>query len=120
MLVLLCAPLAAQTEVSRIEADARAFLIDLIKLDTTNPPGNETRVAEYLAKVCRAEGIEAELLGPDAGRKSFVARLKGSGAKRPLLLMAHSDVVPADPKLWTVSPFSAQIRDGYEIGRAHV
>ena len=115
--VFLCAPLAAQTKGSRIETDARAFLIDLIKLDTTNPPGNETRVAEYLAKVCRAEGIEVELLGPDASRKSFVARLKGSGAKRPLLLMAHSDVVPADPKLWTVPPFLAQIREGYVYGR---
>ena len=116
-LVLLGAPLAGQVEAGRMEADARAFLIDLIKLDTTNPPGNETRVAEYLAKVCRAEGIEVELLGPEAHRKSFVARLKGSGTKRPLLLMAHSDVVPADPKLWTVPPFSAQIREGYVYGR---
>ena len=100
-----------------LATDARRYLIDLIKLDTTNPPGNETRVAEYLAKVCRAEGIDFELLGPEASRKNFVARLRGNGSKRPLLLMAHSDVVPADPKLWTVPPFSAEIREGFVYGR---
>jgi acetylornithine deacetylase/succinyl-diaminopimelate desuccinylase-like protein len=96
---------------------SRRFLVDLIRLDTTNPPGNETRVAEYLKKVCDAEGIANEMLGGDPSRLNFVARLPGSGKLRPLLLMAHSDVVPADRSQWTVDPFSSEIRDGFIYGR---
>ena len=117
MRLLLLVSLFVLPLMAEVGADARRYLIDLIRLDTTNPPGNETKVADYLAKVCKAEGIEFELLGADANRKNFVARLKGSGLKRPLLMMAHSDVVPADPKLWTVPPFTAEIRDGYLYGR---
>ncbi len=117
MRLLLLVGLFVLPLMAEVGADARRYLIDLIRLDTTNPPGNETKVADYLAKVCKAEGIEFELLGADANRKNFVARLKGSGLKRPLLMMAHSDVVPADPKLWTVPPFTAEIRDGYLYGR---
>jgi acetylornithine deacetylase/succinyl-diaminopimelate desuccinylase-like protein len=96
---------------------SRRFLVDLIRLDTTNPPGNETRVAEYLKKVCDAEGIATEMVGADPARLNFVARLQGSGKLRPLLLMAHSDVVPADRAQWTVDPFSAEIRNGFIYGR---
>ena len=115
LLALLCLPAAAQ-----LESDARRFLVDLVKLDTSNPAGNETRVAEYLAKVAKENGIEAELLGPDPKRLNFVARLRGSGKNRPLLMMAHSDVVPVDPKQWTVPAFSAEVRDGYVYGRGTV
>lgn len=100
-----------------LEQLARRYLVDLIRLDTTNPPGNETRVAQYLKEVCDAEGISGEMLGGDPARLNFVARLKGSGKLRPLLLMAHSDVVPADRSQWTVDPFSAEIRDGFVYGR---
>jgi acetylornithine deacetylase/succinyl-diaminopimelate desuccinylase-like protein len=67
--------------------------------------------------VADAEGISNELAGSDPGRLNFVARLKGSGARRPLLLMAHSDVVPADKSQWTLDPFSAEIREGFLYGR---
>ncbi len=96
---------------------SRRFLVDLIRLDTTNPPGNETRVAEYLKRVCDADGITNEMLGGDPSRLNFVARLPGSGKLRPLLLMAHSDVVPADRSQWTVDPFSGEIREGFIYGR---
>lgn len=96
---------------------ARKYLADLIRLDTTNPPGNETRVAEYLKKLCDAEGITSQTLGADLGRLNFVARLTGSGKLKPLLLMAHSDVVPADRTQWMVEPFSAELRDGFLWGR---
>ncbi len=96
---------------------ARQYLVDLIRLDTTNPPGNETRVAEYLKKLCDSEGIISQTLGADPTRLNFVARLPGSGKLKPLLLMAHSDVVPADRAQWTVDPFSAQQRDGFLWGR---
>jgi acetylornithine deacetylase/succinyl-diaminopimelate desuccinylase-like protein len=96
---------------------AQRYLHDLIRLDTTNPPGNETKVANYLKKVADAEGIACELLGGDPARLNFVARLGGSTSLRPLLLMAHSDVVPADRSQWSIDPFSAAIREGYIYGR---
>src|ERR1041385_673205 len=69
----------------------RQYLTDMIRLDTSNPPGNETRVADYLKQVAASYGIACKLLGGDPRRQNFVARLKGSGKGRPLLLMAHSD-----------------------------
>ena len=100
-----------------LEGLAQRYLADLVRLDTTNPPGNETRVAEYLRQVCDSEGIPGELLGADPARLNFVARITGSGKFRPLLLMAHSDVVPADRSQWTVDPFSGEIRHGFLYGR---
>ncbi len=96
---------------------ARQYLIDLVKLDTSNPPGNETRVAEYLKQVADTHGISCEMLGNDPRRLNFVARLRGTGKGRPLLLMAHSDVVPADRADWTVDPFGGDIRNGFIYGR---
>jgi len=96
---------------------AAAYLADLVRIDTTNPPGNESRVARYLKRVADENGIPAELLGPDPDRLNFVARIKGTGTARPLLLMAHSDVVPADRSQWSVDPFAATVKDGVLYGR---
>ncbi|HXJ39199.1 MAG TPA: M20/M25/M40 family metallo-hydrolase [Bryobacteraceae bacterium] len=96
---------------------ALTYLKDLIRLDTSNPPGNESRVAQYLKQVADREGVPAELLGADPNRLNFVARLKGSGKQRPLLMMAHSDVVPVDRSQWTLEPFTAVEKDGYIYGR---
>ncbi len=96
---------------------AARYLPDLIRLDTTNPPGNESRVAKYLKQVCDREGIPAEVLGSDPERLNFVARLHGTGKLRPLLLIAHSDVVPADRTQWSVEPFAAIEKNGYIYGR---
>jgi acetylornithine deacetylase/succinyl-diaminopimelate desuccinylase-like protein len=111
------AGVAAAQDSASLSARARQYLVDLIRLDTTNPPGNETRVAQYLKQVAEREGIHAEILGDDPSRMNFVARLKGAGGNRPLLLMAHSDVVPADRTQWTVNPFSGELRDGAIYGR---
>ena len=78
----------AQTNESAADLAAR-YLPELLRLDTTNPPGNETRVARYLKQVADREGIPAELLGDNPQRLNFVARLKGSGRQRPLLLIAQ-------------------------------
>ena len=102
---------------SSVTERATQHLIDLVRLDTTNPPGNETRVAEYLKRIAEAEGIPCELVGPDPQRLNFIARLKGSGKSRPLLVMAHSDVVPADRSQWTVDPFGAVTKNGVVYGR---
>src|SRR5579863_2856005 len=100
----------------------RQYLTDLVRLDTSNPPGNETRVADYLKKVADSFGIKAEELGDpkDPKRMNFVARLPGSGSKgRPLLLMAHSDVFPVAPDQakWSADPFGAELKNGYIYGR---
>ena len=98
-------------------AETAGFLADLVRMDTTDPPGNESQVASYLAQVFKREGIAFELLEPVPGRASIVARLKGNGAKRPVLMLAHEDVVPVDRAHWTVEPFKAEVREGVLYGR---
>lgn len=115
--VMLALPWMAAAETLG-ERSAR-YLADLIRLDTTNPPGHETSVARYLQRVAEAEGIACEVVGGDPERMNFIARLPGGG-KRPLLLMAHSDVVPAEPKHWTAPPFAGEIRDGLLTGRGAI
>jgi acetylornithine deacetylase/succinyl-diaminopimelate desuccinylase-like protein len=94
----------------------RQYLTDLVRLDTSNPPGRESTAAAYLKQIADSFGIRSEVLGAP-NRQNFVATIKGSGKGRPLLLMAHSDVAPADPKQWSFEPFSATVRDGYLYGR---
>jgi len=90
---------------------------ELIRLDTSNPPGNETPAAELLAAYLRAAGAECELTGPDPERLNLIARIRGRGDGPSVMLMAHTDVVPAPPAGWTVPPFSASLRDGLLVGR---
>ena len=85
----------------------------LVQLDTSNPPGNETRVAEYLKKVLEAEGIPTQTFALDGARENLVARIKGNGKKRPLLILAHEDVVNVSREKWPVDPFGAVLKDGY-------
>jgi len=99
------------------QSEAARFLQELVRLDTQDPPGNESRVAEYLQGVLKSEGIDSEILSTVAGRDSLVARLKGSGSKQPILIMAHEDVVPVDRTHWTVDPFAGIERDGMIWGR---
>ena len=99
------------------QAEAAHFLQELIRIDTQDPPGNESKVAHYLEGVLKSEGIEPEILETIPGRASIVARLKGDGSKRPLLLMGHEDVVPVDRARWTVDPFAGLERDGMIWGR---
>jgi len=92
----------------------------LVRLDTSDPPGNEKPAADYLKQVLEAEGIPVEVVALEPNRPNVIARLKGSGARRPLLLMAHTDVVNVDPKKWTHPPFSATKESGYIYGRGTV
>jgi acetylornithine deacetylase/succinyl-diaminopimelate desuccinylase-like protein len=100
-----------------IRDETTRYLQDLIRIDTTNPPGNETQAAEYLAGVFKREGIEPTVLESQPGRGNIVARLKGDGRAAPLILMAHLDVVPAEADQWTHPPFGAKIADGFLWGR---
>src|SRR5436190_23651105 len=92
----------------------------LIQIDTQNPPGNETKAVEYLRKVIEAEGIPTKTFAMDPQRANLVARLKGNGSKRPLLILAHTDVVRVQREKWPVDPFGAIMKDGYVWGRGSV
>ena len=89
----------------------------LLRTDTTNPPGNETRAATYLRDVLAAEGIEGRLYALEPGRDNLVARVHGNGSKPPILVMGHTDVVGVQRESWSVEPFDAVHRDGYIYGR---
>lgn len=89
----------------------------LLRLDTSNPPGNERVAIEYLEQVLESEGVQTETFALEASRPNLVARVRGNGKKRPLLLMGHTDVVTVDPKKWTFPPFSATRDGGYIYGR---
>jgi acetylornithine deacetylase/succinyl-diaminopimelate desuccinylase-like protein len=108
---------AADLDWDAIGRETAQLLSQYIQVDTSNPPGNETAAAQLLAKRFQQEGIEHELLESAPGRGIVLARLKGSGRARPLVLLNHLDVVPADPSVWKVPPFSGEIRDGYVWGR---
>ena len=87
----------------------------LVQLDTT--AGHETRAVDYLAKIFASEGIPTTTLALDPNRANLVARLKGNGSKRPLLILAHTDVVGVQREKWPVDPFGAVMKDGYIWGR---
>jgi len=93
-----------------------------LRIDTTNPPGNETPAAEFLAGILGEAGLETTLLESAPGRGNLIARLPGR-ANDPggaLCLLHHLDVVPADPSEWSVDPFGAEMRDGYLWGRGAI
>ncbi|HKE23863.1 MAG TPA: M20/M25/M40 family metallo-hydrolase [Bryobacteraceae bacterium] len=93
---------------------------NLIRIDTSSPPGNETKAAEYLQKVLEHEGIPSQIFELEKGRGNLVARLKGNGSKRPILLMGHLDVVGLQRDKWTVDPFAALRKDGFVYGRGSI
>ncbi|MFL5563378.1 MAG: M20/M25/M40 family metallo-hydrolase [Gemmatimonadaceae bacterium] len=92
----------------------------MLRMNTTNPPGNELAVARYLDSTLKADGIETQLFEPAPGRAALVARIRGTGAKQPVILMAHMDVVGVEHDKWSVDPFGAVIEDGYLYGRGAI
>jgi acetylornithine deacetylase/succinyl-diaminopimelate desuccinylase-like protein len=109
-----------QPDWARLEAETLRHFQELVRFDTSDPPGNEAPAAEYLKRVLEQEGIPVEVLALEQHRPNVVARLKGSGKKRPLLIMGHTDVVNVDPKKWTHPPFGATRDGGYIYGRGTV
>ena len=97
--------------------EAVRFLSEYLRIDTVNPPGNETRGAQYLKSILAREGIPSEIFELAPGRGNLVARLKGNGTKKPVLIMGHIDVVGVEREKWTVDPFGGAIRDGFIYGR---
>jgi len=114
---------AAVPTTPAISKEAQGWLADLVKINTSNPPGNEQIAAMYVAGVLAREGIKAELLDLTPGRSAVVARLQRSAVAEPsraLLLVAHLDTVPVDKSRWSVDPFGAVIKDGYLYGRGAI
>jgi acetylornithine deacetylase/succinyl-diaminopimelate desuccinylase-like protein len=97
--------------------DAADLLSRYVQIDTTNPPGNERRAADFLCAALRERGLEPKLYESAPGRANVVARVRGAGEQGPLLLLHHMDVVPADPGCWSHDPFGGEVCDGYLYGR---
>ena len=114
------APAQQQPDWSRVESETMEHFQAILRMDTSDPPGGEAPVAEYLKRVLEKEGIAVELFAQRPNRPNLVARLKGNGTRRPLLIMAHTDVVNVDPAKWTHPPFSATREGGYVYGRGAV
>ena len=97
------------------------LLRELIRIDTSNPPGNEAKVAEFLKAKLAPLGFQIDIFPtPEAGKAHFIARLKGDGSKRPILLAAHSDVVGVERDKWSVDPFAGVEKDGAILGRGAI
>lgn len=94
-----------------------ARLRDYLRIDTSNPPGNELKAARFFKEWFDAEGITSEIFEYAPGRAVIRARLPGNGTRRPLLLSNHMDVVQAERPYWSVDPFAGELKDGFLYGR---
>jgi len=109
------APAAANPNLSQIEIEAISWLQGLLRINTTNPPGNELVAAKYLADILQKNGLQSEVFESTPGRGILVARMASSAVSDPsraLLLLGHLDVVGVDKSKWTVDPFGAVLKDG--------
>ncbi len=114
---------AGNADLFKVEGEAVAWLQGLIRINTSNPPGNELVAAKYIADILKQEGIPSEIFESTPGRGFLVARLSATAVPDPsraLLLMAHLDVVGVDKSKWTVDPFAAVMKDGYMYGRGAI
>jgi acetylornithine deacetylase/succinyl-diaminopimelate desuccinylase-like protein len=120
-LCFMCVPVFAQERFlidwEKTGEEALHHLTELIQINSTNPPGNETQVAEYVKAVLASEGIDSSLYWMDSNRANLVARIKGNGSKRPILIMGHTDVVGVQADRWAEDPFGGVRKGGYVYGR---
>ena len=120
VLTLLLAPLLSAQAQPPLPSVAK-LLIEILRLNTSNPPGNEDLIAQYLAPIFKQAGFEVDIVQtPQKGKSHFIARLRGNGTKKPILLAAHSDVVGVEREKWSVDPFAGVIKDGYVLGRGAI
>lgn len=123
VLLSLAAPVAAQApaiDFSKLRDETAQRLSEYLRINTSNPPGNELATARWLKQVLAKEGIEGQILDTaelGQGRANFYARLKGNGSGKAIALLHHMDVVPVSRQDWTVDPFSGAIKDGSVWGR---
>ncbi len=103
--------------IQEIRSEVCELLQKLIRIDTTNPPGNETFAANFLREYLQKEGFECEIIESKPQRGSLITRLKGAGTGPSLLLLSHLDVVAANPDEWSVPPFAGEVKDDFVYGR---
>jgi acetylornithine deacetylase/succinyl-diaminopimelate desuccinylase-like protein len=103
-----------------IHDEAVTILQEYLRINTTNPPGNEMLTAKFLKKILDREGIENKIFNLGNNRANLYAIIRGNGSKKPLVMMHHMDVVPADAKYWSVPPFSGKIVNGEIYGRGAI
>jgi acetylornithine deacetylase/succinyl-diaminopimelate desuccinylase-like protein len=110
----------SQPDWARLDEETLRHFQAIIKIDSTDPPGREAGVVDYVKQVLEKDGIPVQIFAKEAHRPNLVARIKGTGKQRPLLIMGHSDTVNVDPKKWTHPPFGAVRDGGYVYGRGTV
>ncbi len=110
----------AQPDWAKLDEETLRHFQAIIKIDSTDPPGREAGVVDYVKQVLEKDGIPVQIFAKEAHRPNLVARIKGTGKQRPLLIMGHSDTVNVDPKKWTHPPFGAVRDGGYVYGRGTV
>ena len=119
--MLLAAPAFAQpryaVDWAKLQPEILARFSELLRIDSSNPPGNETKVAKLVQAMLEKEGIPSQFFAMDPNRGNLVARIKGSGRKKPILLMGHTDVVGVQREKWSLDPFAAVQRNGYIYAR---
>lgn len=126
--IVICIPLESPAQVRKIDWPALAretqkILADYLRVNTTNPPGNELAGAKFLKTILDREGIDSQILDTvelGAGRANLYARLKGNGSKKAIALVHHIDVVPAAATYWSVDPYAGVVKDGYLWGRGAI
>ena len=97
------------------------LLAEVLRVNTSNPPGEEGKLAELLASKFKPLGFEVDIIPtPEPGKAHFIARLKGDGSQKPILLAAHADVVGVEREKWTLDPFAGVVKDGYVYGRGAI
>ncbi len=114
---------SSQPDLGKLAEEAQGWLADMVRINTSNPPGNELAVAKYISGILQKEGIPNEVVEMAPGRSIVIGRLQVGPLADPanaLLLVAHQDTVGVDPTKWTVDPFGAIARDGYLYGRGSI
>ncbi len=111
---------AEMEDAAEVQAETVGLLQRLISFRTVNPPGDELAAARFVADTLAADGIPAEVIETAPGRGCVVARLAGDGSARPVLLLAHLDVVDVESQKWSCDPFAGVVRDGYLYGRGAI
>lgn len=119
--VILAAVILVSPYVMAQSNSTAELLGEVIRVDTSNPPGNEDALSSLLQEKFKPLGFQIDIIQtPQEGKSHFIARLKGDGSKPPLLLAAHADVVGVEPEKWTQKPFGGEIVDGYVYGRGAI
>jgi acetylornithine deacetylase/succinyl-diaminopimelate desuccinylase-like protein len=107
----------SKIEWEEVQQEALELFVQYLKIDTTNPPGNEIRATNFFSGICKREGIEHRVFESFPGRGTIWARVRGDGTLRPIILLNHTDVVPHNREFWSVDPFGGVIKDGFIYGR---